>query len=58
MQQVGGFLGYAVKQNRQFWQETFWQAWDTTPLDEKLVWLFFLSQTLSLITLIEVLILG
>lgn len=43
--------------NYKLWTEWFWAAWDSLRLDEKLIWLIFLSYTISILTLFELLIL-
>lgn len=44
---------YGLLINIQLWGKTFWSVWEAEPLDKKLVWLFFLNQTIAVITLIE-----
>ena len=43
----------AVRFNIILWREEFWRAWESLPLDRKLIWLFFIGQTIAIITLIE-----
>jgi hypothetical protein len=39
--------------NQQLWTRLFWDRWDPLPLDEKLVWIFFVSNTIGIFTMIE-----
>jgi hypothetical protein len=34
-----------------------WETWNQLTLTEKLVWFFFLNQTIAIITLIEIIVL-
>jgi hypothetical protein len=38
----------------QLWQKTFWEVWEPLPLDEKLFWIAFVSQTIGVITMLEI----
>jgi len=39
--------------NVRLWTKTFWDTWEPLPLDIKLAWIAFVSQTIAIITLIE-----
>lgn len=39
--------------NIRLWRTTFWDTWGPLPLDAKLAWIAFVSQTIAVITLIE-----
>jgi len=41
--------------NTTLWKQTFWQAWEELPLDQKAAWIFFITNTIAVITLIEML---
>jgi hypothetical protein len=43
----------AVYNNVRLWTKTFWETWEPLPLDMKLAWIAFVSQTVAIITLIE-----
>lgn len=36
------------------WRHLFWDTWYPLPLDIKLTWIAFISQTIAVLTLIEV----
>jgi len=42
-----------LKFNWLVWTKYFDAAWAKTPLDEKLIWIMFLSHTLSILTIIQ-----
>ncbi len=44
--------------NVQLWTKTFQRAWEPLPLNEKAAWIFFISNTLAIITIIELIALG
>lgn len=44
------------KANRDFWTKHVPQAWENTPLDGKLAWIMFITYTLCVLTLIEILV--
>lgn len=44
--------------NLVLWQETFWEVWEPLPIDQKAGWIVLVSNTLAVITLIEILMLG
>ncbi len=46
------------RDNFTLWKGTFWDAWESLPLDAKLAWILLISNTLAIITLIEYLVLG
>ncbi|MDP1722589.1 MAG: hypothetical protein Q8L37_05255 [Candidatus Gottesmanbacteria bacterium] len=39
------------------WRTTFWEAWEPLPLDQKLAWLFLVSKTFAILTILEFLLL-
>lgn len=43
--------------NITLWRKTFWEVWEPLPFDVKLAWIAFVSQTIAVITLIELLLL-
>ena len=43
--------------NVNLWRETFWEVWEPLSLDQKAGWIFLISNTLAIITLIEMLML-
>lgn len=51
------FWNTAVTVNVRFWRETFGQAWNSLPLDQKLAWIILVSYTTAVITLLELLLL-
>jgi len=44
--------------NQKLWTVWFGQAWDSLRFHEKLTWLLFISYTVSILTMLEILILG
>lgn len=44
-----------VRLNQLIWTRYFDRAWARTPLSEKLTWLLFLTNTLAIITLLQIL---
>jgi len=42
-----------IANNIMLWKTTFWEAWDPLPFDVKLTWLAFVTQTIAVITAIE-----
>lgn len=38
------------------WNREFWEVWEPLPLDKKLIWMVFLTNTVSAVTLFELLI--
>jgi len=44
-----------ISENILLWRTTFWEYWDPLPLDQKVIMLFFASNTIALITLLEML---
>ncbi len=56
----GGMLGFfktIFRTNITLWDKLFWEAWDPLPWDAKFAWVYFITNTIALITIIEVLIL-
>jgi hypothetical protein len=47
----------AVTVNVQLWRKTFWETWEPLPFDVKLAWIAFVSQTIAILTLIELFVL-
>jgi hypothetical protein len=45
-----------VRFNQLVWTKYFDQAWKATPTHEKLTWILFLSNTLGILTLLEILV--
>ncbi|HLD25355.1 MAG TPA: hypothetical protein VJB96_05555 [Patescibacteria group bacterium] len=43
-----------VRLNQLIWTKYFDRAWQRTPLDEKLMWMLFLTNTMAIITLIQI----
>lgn len=52
------FVGTAIQGNKILWTKAVGMAWDRISLTEKLIWIFFLGNTIALITLIEMIALG
>lgn len=50
---VGQAITLSVSLNKQLWTGLFGRAWDSLRLDEKLIWLAFVSNTICIFTLIE-----
>lgn len=48
-------ISRSVELNVQLWTRDFNRAWDTIPLMEKIIWLMFVSYTVSALTLLELL---
>lgn len=44
-----------IRFNRLVWTKYFDAAWEATPLHEKLTWVLFLSNTLAILTLLQIL---
>jgi hypothetical protein len=40
--------------NSRLWKEAFWEVWYPLPLDVKLAWIAFITQTIGILTLIEI----
>lgn len=49
------FMKHIMGLNITLWKQTFWEAWEELPLDQKAVWIFFITNTIAVITLIEML---
>ena len=45
---------YSASFNMRLWTKTFWETWEPLPLDVKLAWIAFLTQTIGILTLIEI----
>ncbi len=43
----------SLSMNRKLWTGMFATAWDTLRLDEKLIWLAFIANTICIFTLLE-----
>lgn len=52
---TGKTIALGVRFNILVWTKYFDAAWESTPLHEKLTWIMFLSHTLAIITLINLL---
>jgi hypothetical protein len=52
---VGSAIVESATLNRQLWTHDFEAAWDSLRLDEKFIWLAFISNTICVLTLIELL---
>ncbi len=57
MQTIYKNITRAANLNYVLWKTAFWQAWEPLPLDQKATWIFFISNTLAVLTLIEMLML-
>ena len=42
-----------IANNVLLWKTAFWRAWEPLPFDVKLTWIAFVSQTVAVITVIE-----
>ena len=51
------WLHTVITANVTLWKKTFWDIWDPLPWDAKFAWIYFISNTVALITIIEVLVL-
>jgi hypothetical protein len=46
--------GYrAIFDNIRLWRKTFWETWEPLSWDDKFAWIAFISQTIAILTLIE-----
>ena len=52
---IGASVVTSITLNRQLWTHDFGAAWDTLRVDEKLIWLAFIANTVCVLTLIELL---
>lgn len=50
---TGKTVGLGVRLNQLIWTKYFDQAWEATPLHEKLTWILFIANTLCILTLIQ-----
>lgn len=53
MTQIIDAITSSVALNRTLWTRDFGLAWDSIGLDEKLIWLMFVANTIGIFTLIE-----
>ncbi len=53
MRPMGETVALSISLNRQIWTGLFGRAWDSLRLDEKLIWIAFISNTICIFTLIE-----
>jgi len=42
-----------LRNNVDLWKTQFWEAWEPLPWDAKFAWIAFVSQTIAVITAIE-----
>jgi hypothetical protein len=50
----GFFLVMKILSNNvELWKTQFWEVWEPLPWDAKLTWIAFVSQTIAVITVIE-----
>ena len=42
-----------LDENVKLWKTTFWEAWEPLPIDVKIAWIAFVTQTVAVITVIE-----
>lgn len=52
---TGRTLALGLRLNHLIWVKYFDAAWDATPLHEKLTWILFITNTLGVLTLIQIL---
>lgn len=52
---TGKTIALGLKLNRLIWTEYFDAAWEAIPLHEKLTWILFISNTLTILTLFQLL---
>ncbi|MCL4200236.1 hypothetical protein KJZ67_02745 [Patescibacteria group bacterium] len=52
---TGRTIVMGIRFNRLVWTKYFDAAWEATPLHEKLTWVLFLSNTLAILTLLQIL---
>lgn len=43
-----------IRLNYLIWTKYFDRAWEVTPIHEKLTWMFFLTNTMAILTLFEI----
>ncbi len=48
-------IALGIKLNQLIWTRYFDDAWNTIPLHEKLTWILFISNTLAILTLFQLL---
>lgn len=44
----------AIVVNVRLWRVTFWEVWNPLPMDQKLAWILFVSNTVAVLSLFEV----
>ncbi len=52
---TGRTIVLGVRLNQLIWTKYFDAAWEATPMHEKLTWILFISNTLTVLTLIQIL---
>lgn len=52
---TGRTIILSLRLNKLIWTKYFDMAWEATPLWEKLTWLMFLANTLSILTVLHIL---
>lgn len=52
---TGRTVMLGIRLNQLIWTKYFDMAWEATPLHEKLTWIWFLSNTIGILTLIQIL---
>lgn len=52
---TGRGIVMGVRLNQLIWTKYFDAAWEATPMHEKLTWILFVSNTLTILTLIQIL---
>ena len=45
---------FVVHAHIRLWRTSFWDVWHAMPFDKKLAWMAFISQTVGIMTLIEI----
>jgi hypothetical protein len=50
---IHGAFTTSITLNRKLWTGQFEQAWDSLRLDEKLIWIAFIGNTICILTLLE-----
>ena len=52
---TGKSIVLGLRLNQLIWTKYFDTAWEATPMHEKLTWILFVSNTLTILTLIQIL---
>lgn len=52
---TGRNIMLGIRFNQLVWTKYFDIAWEATPLDEKLAWIWFFTNTIAILTLIQIL---